>query len=399
MPGFMKDFRCVAGACDDNCCHDWRLDIDKKTYKKYRQCRDSDLGNELRGKIARVRDAASDCSYAKFVLTQEGNCPFLNEQGLCRIQLTLGEDMLSHTCKNYPRVVHSVDGVLEMSAQLSCPAVTRAVLLPAEPMSFSVIEVNRYWPLQRIFDSSNDVSKRKPERYFTELRAFGISILQDRRYTVPERVVLLGMFFHQMMENDDPDLIPSLIAATSRQYEKAMETKQQLAILQAVPGLQIQLLKLISDHKKEASSVKYRDMYRRALLGLGYTAESASEERLLENYMSGMDTYVKPFFSEHGHMLEHVLVHEYFLMMMPFGAFPSIWNAYVYLVMLYGLIKFFMAGVAREQGYLDVQTALTVVQLLAREILHNEQLIQQIIRILHENNLHTLAYMTILALH
>ena len=392
-PGFMKEFCCVAEACDDNCCHGWRVDIDKDTYQAYRQCRDPELGGELRAKTARAGDTADGGRYAKILMTEEGNCPFLSGEGLCRIQRKLGEGMLSRTCRRYPRVVHSIGGVLEMTAQLSCPAVARAALLPPEPMAFSVMASDRDCPPNAVFAPPEQPDK--PGHYFAELRAFGISVLQNRVYTVPERLVLLGMFLRQLPENGA--LIPSLISAANKQYGKAEETKEQLGIIQAVPGLQIQLLKLIVDHKKKASSLKYQDIYRRALLGLGYTG--ASDGQILNNYLSGIERYVKPFFSGHGHMIEHVLVHEYFLMMMPFGAFPSAWDAYVYLVMLYGMIKFIMAGVAREQGRLDAQTVLSIVQSLTREILHNEQLILQIIRILHENELDTPAYMTILALH
>ena len=398
MPDFIRKFRCVADACDDNCCHGWKVYVDKATFQKYRSCGDMDFGNELREKTARIHDAATGSQYAEFVMSKDGNCPFFNDKGLCRIQLVMDEDMLPLTCKRYPHIINSIDGVLEVTAQLSCPVITRAVMTPAEPMSFSFASLDRHLPLNNSFNPSEQLNNEKPERFFTELRKFGISILQNRAYTVPERLVLLGVFFNQLSEEGDSNNIPLLIENTRKQHGNVSETKQQLSIIQAVPSVQIKLLKLISDHKNKASSNKYQDIQQSALRGLGYIA-GASEEQILDNYISGIELYVKPFFSEHGHMIENVLVYEYFLMMMPFGSFETVLDAYAYLIVLYGLIKFFMAGVAREKGYMDVQITQSIVQSIAREILHNEHLIKQVIHTMQKNDLFTLAYMTILVMY
>ena len=35
VPDYYKDFKCIAGACEDTCCAGWQIVIDKKTLKKY----------------------------------------------------------------------------------------------------------------------------------------------------------------------------------------------------------------------------------------------------------------------------------------------------------------------------------------------------------------------------
>ncbi|MFP3632204.1 flagellin lysine-N-methylase, partial [Burkholderia sp. SIMBA_045] len=72
-----------------------------------------------------------------FVMKSDLSCPFLNEEKLCSIQLKLGEDFLSHTCKTYPRVTQTVDDVVELSATLSCPEAARLALLNPNKMQFN----------------------------------------------------------------------------------------------------------------------------------------------------------------------------------------------------------------------------------------------------------------------
>ena len=36
-PFYYNNFKCTGGECIDNCCsNNWNIDIDKKTYKKYK---------------------------------------------------------------------------------------------------------------------------------------------------------------------------------------------------------------------------------------------------------------------------------------------------------------------------------------------------------------------------
>ena len=56
-------------------------------------------------------------------------CPLLTEDRLCRIQAELGEELLSHACATYPRIVNSIGGIEETALSLSCPEAARLVLL------------------------------------------------------------------------------------------------------------------------------------------------------------------------------------------------------------------------------------------------------------------------------
>src|SRR5580698_815809 len=95
-----ETFRCIGAACEDTCCSDWDISIDRKTYDKYQACGDSELQPALHQFVNIDTAKGTDEDFARIALTNK-RCPFL-EEGLCSIQLKLGESYLSNICASYP---------------------------------------------------------------------------------------------------------------------------------------------------------------------------------------------------------------------------------------------------------------------------------------------------------
>ena len=36
-PSYLKNFKCIGGACEDTCCAGWSIEVDEGTYKKYKK--------------------------------------------------------------------------------------------------------------------------------------------------------------------------------------------------------------------------------------------------------------------------------------------------------------------------------------------------------------------------
>src|SRR5271167_3386031 len=101
-------FRCIGSACEDTCCGDWGISIDRKTYEKYQVCGDPEMQPLLQQFVTISPAKGDDEDFGRIALT--GNrCPFLSEN-LCSIQLKLGESYLSNACASYPRAVAVIDG-------------------------------------------------------------------------------------------------------------------------------------------------------------------------------------------------------------------------------------------------------------------------------------------------
>lgn len=119
-PSFYERFSCTASRCGHNCCIGWEIDIDPETRARY-SLLDGAFGKEIREHI-------SDDPMPHFVLGKGERCPFLNEKGLCRIILALGEDALCEICKEHPRFYNSFPGREEKGLGLCCEEAVRLLL-------------------------------------------------------------------------------------------------------------------------------------------------------------------------------------------------------------------------------------------------------------------------------
>lgn len=128
-PTYAGAFRCIGPHCEDTCCGDWDIPVDKITYLKYRQFPEEALGRLVSHFVSALEGSPHDNLHAFIRRTPGGSCPFLGEDRLCSIQKHYGAELLSSTCSVYPRSLAVVDGFLEGSVSLSCPEAARMVLL------------------------------------------------------------------------------------------------------------------------------------------------------------------------------------------------------------------------------------------------------------------------------
>ena len=82
-PNYYKNFSCIADRCKHSCCIGWEIDIDEDSLAYYKSI-DGEIGTLLSQNIE------DDGENAHFRLVgKEERCPFLQENGLCRMILTL----------------------------------------------------------------------------------------------------------------------------------------------------------------------------------------------------------------------------------------------------------------------------------------------------------------------
>ena len=118
-PAYYKHFRCIADACEHSCCIGWEIDIDQDTLAKYKSLKD--------GYGATIMDSISLEETPHFQLCAGDRCPHLDERGLCKIILGVGEDYLSDICREHPRF-YNFTSVAEVGLGMSCPEAARLVL-------------------------------------------------------------------------------------------------------------------------------------------------------------------------------------------------------------------------------------------------------------------------------
>lgn len=400
VPAYMQEFSCIGSACEDTCCAGWQVTIDQATYKKYNKVR-SEIKPMLDKHVKRNRSSKGLEDYAKILLNTDRSCPMLNEDKLCSIQLKLGEEYLSNVCTTYPRVSNIVNGVLEKSATMSCPEAARLALLNPDGIEFNETEEPA--------EIRNSISKRldttvangeQIERYFWELRIFSIQVLQNRSYTLVERLIFLGLFFQKAEQYFNENLlpeIPQLIAS----YTAMMDGREIANILADIPSLtaiQMELLKNLVDERvsRGIHNQRYIDCLGEFMHGIEYTKE-ASVEEISARYQQAYENHYQPFMSKHEYVLENYLVNYVYARLFPLPNGEQIFEEYIMLIIQYAMIKMHLIGMAgfhKENFSLD--HVIKLIQSFAKVIEHNSLYLRDIRELLRKNEYNSMAYMAIL---
>ena len=120
QPDFYNDFHCIASRCRHSCCVGWEIDVDEDSLALYQR---------VPGEIGRLlRENIETEPAPHFRLGDGERCPFLREDGLCRLILTLGEDSLCDICAEHPRFYSEYPDRLEAGLGLCCEEAVRLLL-------------------------------------------------------------------------------------------------------------------------------------------------------------------------------------------------------------------------------------------------------------------------------
>ena len=157
-PTIYHTFQCKADRCENTCCQLWTIDIDETTAERY-HATTGPLGESLRQAIT-VDDEGSH-----FVISKEQPmCPLLNENGLCKVVLELGEEGLCDTCHMHPRFYKYIEDLELCGVGLSCEA---SVELLAEDTQSD----------QVIFTIEDDDGEFSPDEHLTIQNIFELLAL------------------------------------------------------------------------------------------------------------------------------------------------------------------------------------------------------------------------------
>ena len=185
---FIADFVCDGSYCNSRCCREWRIDIDKSTWNKYRTLKDKNLRAEIK---AKTRYLEKRRVHAFYISEKEDyRCPFLGEDKLCRIQRKLGEEYISDACATYPRIyvqypTHRADKLL-----LSCPMAGKLLLSQDKPLQLS--ETGRKAKRNSMVNESAWHSEVM--NYMLAIQQAGITVLQNKQLNLRQRLFSLFVF-------------------------------------------------------------------------------------------------------------------------------------------------------------------------------------------------------------
>jgi hypothetical protein len=129
---FANDFKCLTADCPDTCCINWKMQVNQDTLTLYR--------NQA-PELLNVVDQTADQPAMKLHPATKQCMKF--EQGLCGIHQKYGKEYLGDACYFYPYVIRKIGDQVISSASLSCPEITRLVLLSHQPFTLIDRQIDR----------------------------------------------------------------------------------------------------------------------------------------------------------------------------------------------------------------------------------------------------------------
>lgn len=338
-----NNFECIGSLCEDHCCKEWVISIDKSTYKKYEKEKNKEFKEVFKNGVVKVKDGGKH-NYAVINLKNDNTCPFLDNKRLCSIYKIMGSKNMCHTCKVYPRYSAQVGDIIQKTISLSCPEACRKVLLREEPIEFNLKEVN---PANEITINKIVTFKKKecfPEKLFFELRAFTIDLLQNRKFSIEERLIILGLFIEDI-NNEDEQVILEVIKKylndiSQDNYKNIANYFDKKNMLDKEIKYSIKAyLKVISKFKH--SKLKENMINMKDGLKID---ENSSYEDIRKNYSYIKDEYYSPFIKNYEYVFENYLVNYIFQNIMMHST-DNLFENYAEMLVYYSMIKFTLIGV------------------------------------------------------
>ena len=365
LPKYMIEFKCVSSNCIDSCCAGWDINIDEDTYNKYENST-GELKGLLDRKFIKNEDEYDSFNYGFMVLKDENRCPFLNSNMLCDIHGGDGQENLCITCKSYPRVFNIVDNVYEKSGLPSCMEICTRAFLNKDKMEFveskeDIEEKNI--EIRRIIDSEAFEGTESLLQYFWDIRVISINIMQDRNFSIEERLNILKNFYNQIdriYNSGEFDNIEELLEDFNNEDIDCGELKG--VVFKEKNEFYISLAE--DELVTKIRSVRLRSCVKEYKAGI-------LKQNNIVKYLEEIPKYFNEL-EENSYVFENYLVNQIFKDLIPFNKGESLTKSIKVLINSYRIIKAYVIGIAmNSQEKIGGEQIIRVIQALSKDIEHN----------------------------
>lgn len=338
-----NNFECIGGLCEDHCCKEWIISIDKPTYKKYEKETNKEFKETFKNAVLKLKDGGKN-NYAMINLGEDGACPFLDNERLCSIYKIMGPENMCSTCKIYPRYSVQVGDIIQKTISLSCPEACRKVLLRKEPIEFNLKEINKTGKITVNKILAFDKKEHFSEKIFFKLRSFAIGLLQNREYSIEERLIILGLFIEDINNKDKEEILEVidkyLYDISKNNYKNILNYFDLTDMLDIEIKYSVKAyLKVVSRFKQS----KIKENIKNMKDGLKID-ENNNYEDVKKNYSDIKNTYYNPFIKDYEYVFENYLVN-YVFHNVTMHSRKNLFKDYAEMLVYYSMIKFMLIGV------------------------------------------------------
>jgi lysine-N-methylase len=406
-PTYAAAFHCIGASCEDTCCGDWDIPVDKGTYGRYRQFPLEKLGSLVSQFVSITVPEQPDALYARISKGLSGICPFFGADHLCGIQKEYGPRLLSATCSIYPRSLSWVAGALEGTLSLSCPEAARKVLLDPGFMQIEGDLHSGDFRTDNVFHLAGERSGlvHKPHGSFLAIRAVLMDTVRDRSHSMWYRLLLIGALCKRLDEISSEageEVIPVILG----DYRRILETQELHAELQSMPSqprLRLEVIFALTDARMRDSGRRFRDVFFTFVEGIA-SSENPFPGDDVERFLRAEAEHHRPFFERFPFILENFLVNYMSLNLFPYGRegsanfIPrSMFDEYIQMTTQFAWINALLIGIAGH--YRDVFAGEHVVQTIqsfTRTVEHYPDVLESTHELIRGRNLCSLEGMAIL---
>lgn len=380
-PDFYDKFTCIGPACRHNCCsYNWRIAVDKQTYKKYKAYKGDPLLEKLFNENIKRNELGEDHNYGLLIhsLDENGNakCLFQDEQGWCEIHKEMGAEALCNTCLVYPRVTNQFfpkdykkdwTVFIHQSFYLGCEAVVEQLLDTTTPIELITEkrqplsnEFKKQFPL--ITDTLSAEKRSLFDNYYY-LLSIAIAILQNRELCFEDRLVLLGLYCQKLTEIEQNNTQSAVVeqieefiagideksfAETFNDIPPQINLKKQvkfLAVSSFIPALQVQ-------------ENFFGDSFERIRRNFAGDELVINKVNIKDSdYICFKGNYTE-FMADKQHFLENIFVTMVLSKNLPFNSQYTPFEGFQQLSALYMTLRFYI------MYYLGAEKAMTKTQLI-----------------------------------
>lgn len=363
---YFDDFQCMGGECPDSCCKEgWHIWLSKREYLNYKKM---DMKPEFR-KLAdkcfkRTKGSISDYGYAEILHIDEG-CSFLTEDGLCGLQKELGEKALGYVCRTFPRnYVYIKDQAVTMSCLATCCHVTE--LLMQHPEGLGIIE-GEYEGKQTELTYLYSLNESwKGFSYYWNILNAEIDILQNRSFSISERMLILGYFCSkadEYIEKGNAEKIPALsdMLLDNELCRRIADSLKPTAADEAAKAREsVTVLLNMYVRVKGVSMSGYSRLFDRVMERLGFSESGLGETGEVSGEFDGAEYeklrgVYRGIEEERSFITENLLVNTVFTQKMSTG----IWRCFFVLAVLYNMLGIMVPAFLPDK-YGDEELALAL---------------------------------------
>lgn len=404
-PNYFKEFHCIGGECRNNCCHDWGIQLSKKEYINTKNAKKSkELQEICEHSFRRIKKTKNPNVYAEMRLTEEGNCHFLDRDGLCMLQKECGYNILSNVCKQFPRKLYHYMTSVERYLSTSCEEVVRILMnLPngIELTNGGQISHNKLGdPSLSIVDPK--IISSVPFKFYWDIRTLIISIMKNRNYSVEDRLILLGIAFKHIDEliiANDCDKIPAYIDGL---IAACIDDKSMLDGMKDIEPKIVQnvlnFANLLQGISARAPMPKEFNQKIQNAYGIIYKESNKEGHIVIDVDNVKVDkqlNYLFNMLSGREYILENFMLNAMLYLNLPFtDKNLSFWDSYIFICQVYSIMMFLIAGNLTEKS--DDEDIVEAFVIFSRCLFHNEFLRNRILSFIKDNKSTSLGSMVYL---